>query len=173
MLNFVPMLLWFSQTGKRNSQVQHLEKKRKTVTMFFFSLLKIFQLSLQYLKRDKPHTLPRAKTESIIVATKESSEDVVCVKIWREASRGISLLALKSHTISPKMIWRKLNITSSTKTAIIIQVMSVVIAGLLLRVREYSKGLAHLLELLFFLLLHFRSCRAVAICPMMSQHKGN
>lgn len=40
-----------------------------------------FQLSLQYLQWDKPHTLPGAKTESIIVATKESSEYVVCIKI--------------------------------------------------------------------------------------------
>lgn len=61
--------------------------------------------------------------------------------------------------------------TSSTKATIVIQVVSIVIADLLLWVREYSEGLAHLLELLFLLLLHLCSSRAVAICPIMPAKK--
>lgn len=68
--------------------------------------------------------------------------------------------------------WTEENwITSSTKAAIVIQVVSIVIADLLLWVREYSEGLTHLLELLFLLLLYLCSSRAVAICPMMPAKK--
>lgn len=43
-INFVRRLLWFSQTGKRNYQVQHLEKieERGIMKFFFFISLNIW-----------------------------------------------------------------------------------------------------------------------------------
>lgn len=78
----------------------------------------------------------------------------------------------KNNSTPSDQRWTEENwITSSTKAAIVIQVVSIVIADLLLWIREYSEGLAHFLELLFLLLLHLCSSRAVAICPIMPAKK--
>ena len=60
-------------------------------------------------------------------------------------------------------------VTSTITGALIFQVVSTIVAHLLLWVREHSEGLAHLLEFLFLLLLHLWSCRTVAVCKKMIQ----
>lgn len=53
---------------------------------------------------------------------------------------------------------REYKCTSAIKTAVILQVVPVVIADLLLRVGEDSEGLTHFFEFLFLLLLHLWCC---------------
>lgn len=60
--------------------------------------------------------------------------------------------------------------TSPIRAPVIIQVVSVVVADLLLRVGEHGESLTHLLEFLFLLLLHLWSRCAVAICVTKTRH---
>ncbi len=58
----------------------------------------------------------------------------------------------------------KTALTSPIKAAVIVQIVSIVIADLLLWVGEHSECFTHLLEFLFLLLLHLWSRCTVTVC---------
>lgn len=77
---------------------------------------------------------------------------------------SISLMSCRFY-VNPAKEQTLLNaFTSTIHAAVVIQVMSIVIADLLLWVGEHGEGFAHLLELLLLLLLHLLSRRTVAVC---------
>lgn len=55
-------------------------------------------------------------------------------------------------------------LTSAVEAAVVVQVVSVVVANLLLGVREHGESLANLLELLLLFLLHLGGGSTVPIC---------
>lgn len=89
-------------------------------------------------------------------------EEILCSWIARVLFPFSALEAANTkaiHPVTPSL--------TSHVHAILFKVLSTVVAGLLLGIREDGEGFAHLLELLFFFFLDFGACTTVPICQAL------